>query len=772
MESVAWSAALIESGASSTSAPRLRTEMALESGHGDVRSAVWHVSARGIVEAHLAGVPASDDVLTPGFSSYEWRLRYRSYDVTDQVTDVARRGEPLVLGLQLGHGWYSGRLAWTGERGVYGTRPAAVAQLEIEFADGHRQVVGTGDDWTSGPSPVLADDLYDGQTIDGRLVSDSWLRPRFTDPAWVPAVEVADADLSVLTPYVGPPVVRHEEIAPVRVWTSPSGRTLLDFGQNLVGWLKITSRGAAGSTLTVRHAEVLEHDELGTRPLRSALATDTFIHSGGEDVFEPTLTFHGFRYAEVTGPGAAVGAGDVVAVVVHSDLRRTGTFACSDDLVNRLHSNVVWSQRGNFLDLPTDCPQRDERQGWTGDIAVFAPTAAFLFDVSGFLRDWLLDLAAEQRAADDVVPLVVPDVLKLLDNATGWPSDSPTAIWSDAAVWVPWALWEAYGDREVLEQCHPSMTAHVRACARRVSASGLWDTGFQLGDWLDPTAPPDDPFRAKADKYVVATACLFRSATLTARSAAILGRTDDEAEFTALAERIRAAFTENYVAADGRLLSDSPTVYAMAIAFDLLDPGLQARAGDRLAVLAAENGYRIATGFAGTPYVTEALSRTGHLDEAYRLLLETENPSWLYPVTMGATTIWERWDSMLPDGSINPGQMTSFNHYALGAVADWLHRVVAGLAPAEPGYRRVRIAPRPGGGLTWARASLVTAHGRIGVGWELAGDELVLEVSLPDGVTAELDPPGAEQSTLGAGDHVLRIPYPTDSSTMITDVVT
>ena len=656
MESVTWSAALIASGAAPTSAPRLRTEFPLDAGHGGVASAVWHISARGIVEAHLGERPVSADVLTPGFSSYEWRLRYRTYDVTELLTGPVDREEPVVLGLQLGHGWYSGRLAWTGERGVYGDRPAAIAQLEISYADGHRQVVGTDASWAAGPSPVLADDFYDGQTIDARLSSDAWLRAGFTDPAWASAVEIADADLSVLTPYVGPPVVRHEEVAPVRVWTSPSGKTLIDFGQNLVGWLRITTTGEAGSAITVRHAEVIEHDELGTRPLRSARATDTFIRSGGRDVFEPTLTFHGFRYAEITGLDEPVGPQNVVAVVVHSDLPRTGSFACSDDLVNQLHSNVVWSQRGNFLDLPTDCPQRDERQGWTGDIAVFAPTAAYLFDVKTFLADWMLDLAVETEHADGVVPLIVPNVLKLLDNKPGWPSDTPTSIWGDAAVWVPWALWEAYGDRAVLEQCHPVMALHVRTCAARTSGSGLWDTGFQLGDWLDPTAPPENPFLAKADKYVIATACLYRSAVLTARSAAVLGRADDEAEFIGLAERTRAAFNEHYVQADGTILSDCPTVYAMAIAFDLLDAETETLAGRRLATLVAEGGYRIATGFAGTPYVTEALSRTGHVEEAYRLLLQTENPSWLYPVTMGATTIWERWDSMLPDGTINPGR--------------------------------------------------------------------------------------------------------------------
>ena len=767
MEPVAWSAVMVGPRAEPAGAARFRTEFGLEQGRGEIVSALLHVSARGLVETHLAGSPVSSEVLTPGFSSYQWRLRYRTYDVVSRLRAAAPSGQPIVLGLLLGHGWYRGRLAWTGERALYGDRSGVIAQLEIAYADGHRQTVGTDHSWTTGPSDVPADDLYDGQTIDARLRSDAWLRPGFRDPAWTPAVEIADADLTVLTPYVGPQVIRHEEIAPVEVWTSPSGKTLVDFGQNLVGWVKLCTRGEAGTVITVRHAEVIEHSELGTRPLRSAAATDTFVLSGGDDVFEPTLTFHGFRYVEVAGLVDPVTADNLVAVVVHSEMARTGTFACSNELVNQLHSNVVWSQRGNFLDLPTDCPQRDERLGWSGDIAVFAPTAAYLFDVSTFLRDWLLDLAAETENADGVVPLIVPNVLTLLHNKPGWRSDTPTAIWGDAAVWVPWALWEAYGDRAVLEQCHPSMALHVRTCAARTSDTGLWDAGFQLGDWLDPTAPPNNPFEAKADKYVIATACLYRSAALTAASAGVLGLTDDEAEFAALADRTRTAFNAHYVDDAGRITSDCPTVYAMAIAFGLLDPETERRAGSRLAELVAENGYRIATGFAGTPYVTDALTRTGHVADAYRLLLQTQDPSWLYPVSMGATTIWERWDSMLPDGTINPGEMTSFNHYALGAVADWLHRTVAGLAPAEPGYRRVRVAPRPGGGLTWARGTLQTAHGEIVVGWRLVDGELELEVSLPEGIRADLDLPGAP-AHLEPGHHVLRVPAPTDHDHMIT----
>jgi alpha-L-rhamnosidase len=751
---VTWTATMISPDDDFAGAPLLRREVRLAPGHGDVAEATLHATAHGVVNAWINGAPVSDDVLTPGWTSYEWRLRYRSYDVGDLVR-AASGQEVLVLGLALGNGWFRGRLGWGGGRAYYGKELGALAQLEIVFADGHRQVVGTDETWQAGPSDVIENDLYDGETIDARRRDDGWQRPGFDGDGWV-GVHVQDADPARLTPYTSPPVVRHEEIRPVRVWTSPSGRTLVDFGQNLVGWLRFTVRGERGSTITIRHAEVLEEGELGVRPLRTAKATDRFILSGGDDAFEPTLTFHGFRYAEIDGwPGDLTGD-SLVAVVVHTDLRRTGEFACSHELLDQLHRNVVWGLRGNVVDVPTDCPQRDERLGWTGDLAAFAPTAAFLYDVKDFLGNWLADLAMEQRAADGRVPFVIPDVLKYIPRAAEHPAPESTAIWGDAAVWVPWTLWEAYGDVDVLAQAFDAMAAHVRRVESLLSPTGLWDTGFQFGDWLDPTAPPDKPADAKADKGVVATACLYRTARLTAEAAQILGRVADAEHFGALAQRTRAAFGEHYVSADGILHSDAQTVYALAIVFGLLDEPVRQRAGDRLAELVAESGHRISTGFAGTPFVTDALTGTGHLDDAYRLLLQQECPSWLYSVTMGATTVWERWDSMLPDGSINPGQMTSFNHYALGAVADWMHRVIGGIAPAEPGYRTVRIAPRPGGGLTWARTALETRHGRIAVEWRRSEDGgLDVEVVVPDGVSAEVDLPDGQQRRVTGGRHTL-----------------
>jgi alpha-L-rhamnosidase len=742
-----WQAQMIASDSEFDGAPLLRTEFELEGGHGDVAHATLRLTAQGIMEAWINGHPVSDDVLTPGWSSYEWRLRYAEYDVTGLLDDRT------VLGLALGKGWFGGRLGWTGNGAFYGSELAAFAQLEIEFADGVRQVVGTDEDWRSGQSAVIANDLYDGETIDARRIDDGWKQPGFAADDWV-GVHTVDFDTSTLAPYIGPHVKRWNTLPVAEVITSPTGKTLLDFGQNLVGWLRVSVQGPAGTEITVKHAEVLEHGELGTRPLRTAKATDTFILSGGLDEFEPTFTFHGFRYAEITGWPGDFDPSAITAVVIGSELTRIGSVTTSDPLLNQFHQNVVWGMRGNFVDVPTDCPQRDERLGWTGDIAAFAPTAAFLFDVDSFLSDWLVDLDLEQQHHDGVVGFVIPDVLKYIDREStsdlGRPIDS-TAIWSDAAVWVPWTLYQAYGDTEVLRRQFGSMAAHVRRVRSLLSPSGVWDGNFQFGDWLDPDAPPDDPARAKADKGVVATASIYRSARIVADVAQVLGLADEHAEFDEVANRLRQAFNDEYVDAGGVVKSDCTTVYSLAIVFGLLSPEHEEFAGRRLAELAEAAGYRVSTGFAGTPFITDALTKTGHVDVAYRLLLERECPSWLYPVTMGATTVWERWDSMLPDGTINPGQMTSFNHYALGAVADWMHRVVGGIAPLTPGYASVLVAPQPGGGLTDVDTSLQTPHGKVSVHWSVQDGRMTVDAELPAGVEGVLRLPGADDRALTAG---------------------
>ncbi|HZO73561.1 MAG TPA: glycoside hydrolase family 78 protein [Ktedonobacteraceae bacterium] len=725
-------------------APFLRREFDVYPGMSRAR---LYVTSLGVYEAQINGQVVGDQVLAPGWTSYSTRLLYQTFD----VTSLLRQGRN-ALGAILGDGWYRGRLGFGGgRRNFYGERLALLAQLEISYADGRIEQVATDHSWRATTGPILASDLYDGEIYDARLELTDWSKPGYNDQDWgnVCAIE---RDLDTLAAPSGPPVRRIETRAPVALFSSPSGRTLVDFGQNLVGRLRLTVRGEAGQRITLRHAEVLENGELGVRPLRTAQATDVYILRGGaEEIWEPRFTYHGFRYVEITDWPGEPGVDDLSAIVCHSDLERTGWFECSDPLLNRLHENVVWSMRGNFFSLPTDCPQRDERLGWTGDIQIFAPTACFLYNIAGFLTSWLADLAAEQEV-DGMVPYVIPNILP-----SHLPGDIggkivPAAAWGDAAVLVPWTLYQRYGDTGILETQFESMRAWVNLLTTITGESALWDQGFQFGDWLDPSAPPDNPSAARTEPAVVATAYFARSADILSRVAEILGRAEEAARYLALAARVRDAFDAEYVTPAGRLLNDAETAYALALQFNLLKRTEQRQhAGEQLVKLVRKSGYRISTGFVGTPLICDALCAVGAYDVAYRLLMQHECPSWLYPVTMGATTIWERWDSMLPDGSINPGKMTSFNHYAFGAVADWLHRVVAGLAPAEPGYRRFTIQPHPGGDLTHARATLHTPYGLAESSWVIAQGEITLNVIIPPNTTATVILPGSGGKTAEVG---------------------
>ena len=524
---------------------------------------------------------------------------------------------------------------------------------------------------------------------------------------------IVEHDLATLTAPSAPPIRVTERITPTEISTSPSGRTIVDFGQNLVGVVELAVTGPAGTEITLRHAEVLQDGELCTQPLRAAVATDHYTLCGeGREVWHPRFTFHGFRFAEIDGWPGELTADDVTALVVHTDMTRTGWFECSDARINRLHENVVWGMRGNFVGLPTDCPQRDERLGWTGDIAVFAPTATYLYDCAGLLQSWLRDLAAEQRD-DGTVPWVIPDSLEWL---------LPAAVWGDAAVTVPTTLHERFGDVGVLAQQYESMRAWVDCELTQAGDDLLWTDGFQFADWLDPTGADGDAFDQRTDPDLLATAAMIHSLDLLVAAAGLLGHHDDEQRYARVADDARAAFAREYVTPSGRLGSDAQTAYALAIVYGLLASDEQRRhAGERLRMLVLKRQLKIATGFVGTPLICDALTDTGHVDGAYGLLTQEECPSWLYPVLHGATTIWERWDAITPDGRVNPDgiAMLSFNHYAFGAVADWMHRVVGGLAPAAPGWRELRIAPQPGGGLTSASSRLDTPYGLASSSWEV-----------------------------------------------------
>jgi alpha-L-rhamnosidase len=732
----AWSApAVVERGIEDWSARMvaappglLRREFALR---GEVASARLYATAHGVYELELNGQRVGDHVLAPGWTSYHHRLRFQTFD----VTLLLRREN--ALGAWLAEGWFAGRLGFNGGvEHVYGDRTALLAQLEVTYADGSSERFGTDGQWRCAPGPIVASSLYDGEIYDARLELDGWSSPGFDDAGWAPVEEI-EHDAARLVAPNGPPVRRTQLVDPV-----DSFGTIVDFGQNLVGRLRIRVRGEAGQTVTLRHAEVLEDGELSIRPLRGARATDEYTLRGdGVEEWEPRFTFHGFRYAELTG----VPVESVTAVVCHTDMERTGWFSSSEPDLNRLHENVIWGMRGNFLDVPTDCPQRDERLGWTGDAQVFAPTASFLYDCAGMLTSWLRDVAAEQTD-EGVVPVYVPFVELTVPEVPAEELGGPVAAWGDAAVIVPWVLYERFGDPHILASQFESMQAWVDGVADRAGDTLLWDKGLQLGDWLDPTAPPDQPWAAATDAHLVAQAYFARSAELLSRAAGVLGREPEAQLYRNLADDVRHVFGEAY----GEAALGSQTGCALALEFGLLRD--REAAGRRLAELVESAGHRIATGFVGTPLVCDALTHAGALDTAYRLLLQRECPSWLYSVTMGATTVWERWDSLLPDGTVNPGEMTSFNHYALGAVADWLHRTVAGLAPAAPGYRKLLVAPRPGGGLTHASATHETPYGRASVRWEQA-DELTVDVVVPPGATATISLPGAEPFDVGSGRH-------------------
>ncbi|MFB8189456.1 family 78 glycoside hydrolase catalytic domain [Microbacterium sp. NPDC055988] len=717
---------------------------------GQIVRARLYATAHGLYDAEINGIRVGSDTLSPGWTVYRERLRYYAYDVAGLLRDGDN-----AIGAWLGDGWYRGRLGWRGgHRNVFGRDLSFLAQLEITYADGRRVTLGTDDTWRAAPSPILRSGIYDGEDHDARQEVPGWSTPAFDDGDWAP-VAVRERDPRTLVAPTGPPVRVTEDVAPVAVLTSPRGARILDFGQNLVGRVRIRAMGPRGATVTLRTAEVLQEGEIFTRPLRSARSTDHYTLAGRRDgeEWEPRFTFHGFRYVEVDGwPGdldADAAAGALTARVLHTDLERTGWFACSDPLVEQLHRNVVWGMRGNFVDIPTDCPQRDERVGWTGDIQVFGPTASTLFDVSGMLSGWLRDLEADQLP-DGTVPWFVP----VIPTHKVWDPIRPGAAWGDVATLLPWTIYQRFGDTGVLATQFESARRWVDKVESAAGPDRLWNEGFQLGDWLDPAAPPQDPGDARTDRYLVATAYFARSARAVADMARVLDRSADAAHYAALAGEVAAAFRAAYVKPDGTMTSDAQTAYALAIVFDLLpDPAQRARAGARLAELVRADGNRIATGFVGTPLVYDALTLTGHTDTAYDLLQETECPSWLYQIVQGATTIWERWDALLPDGSVNPGTMTSFNHYALGAVADWLHRSVAGLAPAEPGYRRIRFAPRPGGGLTHASATQRTPYGEASISWRIEHDRLHVDVTVPVGTTAELDLPGLAVEELGHGSH-------------------
>lgn len=723
---------LAEDVNASNPCPMLRKEFLLGK---PVKSARAYVTCLGLYQMELNGRVVGDELFTPGWTAYRHRLQYQDYD----VTGLLKEGRNCV-GVTLGDGWYRGRLGWGQARNVYGKKLALLAQIEVVYRDGSREVITTDQTWRASTGAILTSDIYNGEVYDGRLELEGWSKVGFDDSRWA-GIRVVNHSKDILVGLAGPAVRRIEEIRPVKILTTPAGQTVVDMGQNMVGWVRFTVRGPAGTRVKLRHAEVLDADgNLYVDNLRNAKQTNEYIlKGGGVEVFEPHFTFQGFRYVAVEGWPGELSLDDFTGVVIHSDMATTGTFECSDSMINQLQHNIKWGLKGNFLDVPTDCPQRDERMGWTGDAQVFARTACFNADVAAFYTKWLADVAADQQASG-AVPHVIPNVLSL-DKAEG---ESAATGWADAATVVPWTVYLCYGDRRILEQQYASMKAWVDYMAGRAGESCLWKPDLAFGDWLAFSTNRSDYPGATTDKDLVCQAYFARSTDLLRRTAKILGKTADAERYSELLERIKKAFGEEFVTPNGRLSSNTQTAYSLSLAFDLVPSGLKESAAKRLAD-DVEKFKHITTGFLGTPLICHMLSDNGYLEQAYMLLNRKEYPSWLYPITKGATTIWERWDGIKPDGTFQDEGMNSFNHYAYGAIGEWLYRVVTGIEIDEqnPGYKHVIIQPRPGGGLTWVKALLDSMYGPIESGWKLTDKTMTVNIEVPANTTATVRLPDA-----------------------------
>ncbi|UKT64466.1 glycoside hydrolase family 78 protein [Pedobacter mucosus] len=726
---------------SSLISPLFRKDVLLNK---NIRSATAYISAKGLYEASINGKKLGNHYFAPGWTSYKNHIQYQVYDVSKSFNKGAN-----AIGVSLGDGWYKGNIGFSNQKNFYGDTRALLLQIEIEYVDGTKETINSDGSWKSANGPILSSDIYNGETYDARLEISGWNNAGFKESsAWKP-VSILPNGTEKLVGMSGPSVSKHEEFKAIKIFKTPLGETVVDFGQNLVGWVMLKAKGPSGTKITIRHAEVL--DKAGnfyTTNLRSAKQQNVYILKGdSEQLFEPHFTFQGFRYVKIDGYPGTLKLDDLTAVAVYSDMKTTGKFTTSNSLLNQLQHNIEWGQKGNFVDVPTDCPQRDERLGWTGDAQAFATTAAYNMDVSGFFNKWLKDVSADQLQ-NGSVPYVVPNVLS--------PRDAGSAGWADVATIIPWDMYVSYGDKGILEVQYGSMKKWVDYISS-VAKDNLWNSGSHFGDWLFYRPNDDNDGRAAVtDKYMIAQTFYAHSTQLLLNAAEVLGKTSDVKQYTDLLQKIKSVYVKEYMTPNGKLVSNTQTAYVLALQFDMLPENLRQQAADRLAQNIKSYGTHLTTGFLGTPYLCHVLSRFGQQDLAYSLLLQESYPSWLYPVKMGATTIWERWDGIKQDGSFQTADMNSFNHYAYGAIGDWMYKNIAGINPvdASPGFKKILISPKPGGKLTSASGELETVYGKVRSSWTIANGVFKLDVTIPANTKATVIlPTGEKKEEIGSGNY-------------------
>ncbi|MGI4787361.1 MAG: family 78 glycoside hydrolase catalytic domain [Janthinobacterium lividum] len=707
-----------------------------------IARATAFATARGCYTLHLNGQRVSEDHFAPGWTDYKKRIQYQTYDITTLI----HSGDN-ALGALLGDGWYAGYIGFDQKRDHYGSRPELLAQIALEYADGSTETIETDSEWLGETGPIRFSDMLMGETYDARQEMPGWSAIGFDDAGWRSVQVEAAHDLSIQrVAQIDLPVRLTEELTPKAITQPLAGTYLFDIGQNMVGWARLKVEGPAGTIVSLRFGEVLERDgSLYVDNLRGAKATDTYILSGsGAETYEPHFTFHGFRYVEVTGYPGEPSLDSITGCVLHSEMPRTGTFECSEPMVNQLVSNIDWGQRGNFLSIPTDCPQRDERLGWMGDAQIFVRTAAGSRDVAAFFEKWMFDVVEGQSgegAFSDVSP-------RLVDFADGAPA------WADAGVIVPWTIYQMYGDTRLLETHYAAMARWVDFLDAN-NPDHLWLNRRcnDFGDWLS--------IDADTDKNVLATAYFAYDTSLLAKMAEVLGHAEDAARFTKIFDDIKAAFNTAYVTEDGRVTSDTQTAYVLALYFKLLPEALRPQAAQHLVSNIEAKNWHLSTGFVGVGYLCPALTEAGYADVAYKLLLNTTFPSWGYSIQQGATTIWERWDGWTEEKGFQDVGMNSFNHYSLGSVGEWLQRYVAGIDtdPDQPGFAHLLLQPRPNHRLTSVNASFESIRGRIESAWKLDGGTFHWSVSVPANTTATATLPDGTVEALASGSYEFTCPW-------------
>lgn len=702
------------------------------SAKGNVKKARIYATGRGVYEAYLNGERIGEDRMTPGWTSYHHRLQYQVYDITEML----RKENEIEI--MVGNGWYKGIFGFMLMPNIYGDRVGAFAEIHLEYEDGSREVICTDESWNVRTGAVRYSEIYMGETIDTTIGE---AQNREQSGIRTGSVSVMEFDKSTLTAQENEPVRITERVLAKKLIVTPKGEKLVDFGQNLTGLVELKVHGRKGQKIVIRHAEVLDKDgNFYPDTLRQAKSEDTYICNGEEQVFLPHFTFHGFRYISVEGMDD-MRLDQFTACVMHSDMEKSGDFQCSNPKVNQLQSNIAWGQRSNFLDIPTDCPQRDERLGWTGDAQIFSWTASFNRNTALFFRKWMRDVAAES-SLEKGVPHVVPDIL----------GQYSSSAWSDVAVIVPWVVYQTYGDKGILEENWKCMHEWVDYIKSQCGANGLWQTGFQYGDWLALDKEESTDRTGATDKYMIANAYYLYVTDLVRQTAEVLGFAEEAEKYQKLYDTTLEAFRQEYYTSTGRIVSETQTGAILSLYFNLAREKDRERILQILKTNIENHKNHLATGFVGTPYLCHTLSENGEHELAATVFMKEDYPSWLYAVNMGATTIWERWNSIMPDGSFDVSGMNSLNHYAYGSIGDWMYRKVAGVSQLKPGYKKFKVQPMFVRGIEEAGVTFESIYGQIESKWSCKDGKICGYVKVPVNTTAEIHLPEKEEVlTVGSG---------------------